>query len=208
MACPETRLGKGWESQFAVNHVGHFVLAAELMPLLKAAQGARVVALSSTAHKRSDIRWDDIHFRATPYEKWVAYGQSKTANALFAVGLDAREEKNGVRAYAVHPGGILTPLQRHLRKEEMVALGWIDEAGEIPAAALPFFKRPDQGAATTLWCATSARLAGLGGVYCEDCDIADIAGPETARYRGVAPHAVDRQSAERLWRETERMLAA
>jgi NAD(P)-dependent dehydrogenase (short-subunit alcohol dehydrogenase family) len=207
MASPETRVGKGWELQFATNHLGHFALTAALTPLLEKAAGARVVALSSSAHKRSDIRWDDIHFRATPYDKWVAYGQSKTANALFAVELDARLRSRGVGAFAVHPGGIMTPLQRHLQNEEMVALGWHDEKGEASEAAKLFFKTPEQGAATSVWCATSPRLDGLGGVYCEDCDIALPAGEKTGRYWGVMPHAVNAESAARLWRETEKMLA-
>lgn len=208
MACPETRLGKGWEAQFATNHLGHFYLTKELQPLLKSAGGARVVSLSSTAHKRSDVLWDDIHFAKTPYEKWVAYGQSKTANSLFAVGLDARGQKDGVRAFAVHPGGIMTPLQRHLQREEMIELGWIDEKGEIPPAAQPYFKTPEQGAATSVWCAMSPKLEGKGGLYCEDCDVARLADKDSPRYGNVAPWAVDPQSADRLWSETERMLAA
>lgn len=207
MACPEARIGKNWELQFATNHIGHFVLTAALLPLLRAANGARVVALSSTGHKITDIRWDDIHFRKGGYDKWVAYGQSKTANALFAVGLDDREKGNGVRAFAVHPGGIMTPLQRHLKKEEMVAAGWIDETGEIAAAAKPIFKTPEQGAATAVWCATATTLDGNGGLFCEDCDVAELAGENEPRYRTVKAYAVDHASAARLWRETEAMIA-
>jgi NAD(P)-dependent dehydrogenase (short-subunit alcohol dehydrogenase family) len=207
MACPETRIGRNWELQFATNHIGHFALTAALLSLLRAARGARVVALSSTGHKITDIRWDDIHFRNGGYEKWAAYGQSKTANALFAVGLDAREKANGVRAFAVHPGGIMTPLQRHLKKEEMVAAGWIDETGEVSAAAKPFFKTPEQGAATAVWCATARTLDGKGGLFCEDCDVAELAGANEPRHRTVKAYAVDSESAARLWRETERMIA-
>jgi NAD(P)-dependent dehydrogenase (short-subunit alcohol dehydrogenase family) len=207
MACPETRIGRDWELQFATNHIGHFALTAALTPLLRAAKGARVVALSSTGHKITDIRWDDIHFRKGGYDKWVAYGQSKTANALFAVALDAREKANGVRAFAVHPGGIMTPLQRHLQQEEMVKLGWIDESGEVSAAAKPFFKTPEQGAATTVWCATAAKLDGRGGLFCEDCDVAELAGANEPRHRTVKAYAVDPESSARLWRETERMIA-
>lgn len=207
MACPETRIGKNWESQLATNHFGHFALTMGLLPLLRAAKGARVVSLSSSGHKRTDILWDDPHFLKSPYDKWAAYGQSKTANALFAVGLDAREKSNGVRAFAVHPGGILTPLQRHLPKEEMIALGWIDETGDVSAAARPFFKSTSQGAATSLWCATSKQLDGLGGVYCEDCDVAELAGANEPRHRTVRAYAVSPEGAEKLWVLTERALA-
>lgn len=206
MACPETRIGRNWEGQFATNHFGHFALTRALLPLLRGAKGARVVSLTSSGHKRTDIRWEDPHFQATPYEKWTAYGQSKTANALFAVGLDAREKANGLRAFAVHPGGIMTPLQRHLQKEEMIALGWIDETGGVSEAARPFFKTTSQGAATSLWCATSARLDGLGGLYCEDCDVAEFAGENEPRHRTVRPYAVSSEGAERLWALTEKAL--
>ncbi len=208
MACPEARVGPGWELQFATNHLGHFALTATLLPLLRAANGARVVALSSSGHKITDIRWDDIHFTKGPYEKWAAYGQSKTANALFAVGLDARERANGIRAFAVHPGGIMTPLQRHLKKEEMIASGWIDESGEVSAAAKPFFKTAEQGAATAVWAATAASLDGKGGLYCEDCEVAELAGETEPRHRTVKAYAVNPESAARLWRVTETMLAA
>ena len=207
MACPETRTAKDWELQFATNHIGHFALTAALLPLLRAAGGARVVALSSTGHKISDIRWDDIHFRKGGYDKWVAYGQSKTANSLFAVGLDDREKGNGVRAFAVHPGGIMTPLQRHLQKEEMIALGWMDETGGVSERAKPFFKTPEQGAATAVWCATAKALDGKGGLFCEDCDVAELAGENEPRHRTVKGYAVDHASAARLWRETEAMIA-
>lgn len=200
MACPETRVGDGWEAQFATNHLGHFALVNRLWPLIAAAGaagGARVVSLSSTGHKRSPIRWDDVHFTSGDYEKWTAYGQAKTANALFAVQLDRLGESSGVRAFAVHPGGIMTPLQRHLTQEEMTAMGWIDSDGNPNEV----FKTPTQGATTTLWCATSSQLDGMGGVYCEDCDIANPTDPESpfARFLGVDPHAVDPAEAERLW---------
>jgi len=210
MACPETRIGQIWEAQFATNHLGHFVLTEGLTPLLKASgnkEGARVVSLSSTAHRRADIFWDDIHFSKGGYEKWNAYGQSKTANSLFAVELDRRLKSDGVRAFAVHPGGIMTPLQRHLEKEEMIALGWIDENGDVAEAARPFFKLPEAGAATSVWCATNSKLADIGGVYCEDCDVASLATPDSLRFFHVAPYAVDEAGAARLWEETEKMLA-
>ncbi|KQR82761.1 oxidoreductase [Arthrobacter sp. Leaf337] len=196
MASPERRVGRGWESQFATNHLGHFALTNLLWPALAAGQGARVVSLSSTGHKLSPIRFDDINFD-TGYDKWKAYGQAKTANSLFAVHLDFLGRDSGVRAFAVHPGGIMTELQRHLPREEMVAAGWMDQDGNVDAR----FKTPAQGAATTVWAATSPALQGMGGVYCEDCDIAEPTrtGSPEARIRGVEAHAVDPSDAARLW---------
>jgi NAD(P)-dependent dehydrogenase (short-subunit alcohol dehydrogenase family) len=196
MASPETRVGDGWESQFATNHLGHFVLTNLLWPALTADGGARVVALSSTGHKLSGIRFDDPQFTAG-YDKWQAYGQAKTANSLFAVQLDVLGAGHGVRAFAVHPGGIMTELQRHLPREEMITAGWMTEDGVVNAQ----FKSPEQGAATSVWAATSRLLDGKGGVYCEDCDIADPTEPgsASARVRGVNPHAIDPDAAARLW---------
>ncbi|MEU6405025.1 SDR family NAD(P)-dependent oxidoreductase [Streptomyces sp. NPDC046985] len=197
MACPETRVGPGWEAQFATNHLGHFALVNRLWPAIEPG-GARVVSVSSAGHRRSGIRWDDVQWERG-YDKWGAYGQAKTANVLFAVRLDELARDSGVRAFALHPGGILTPLQRHLPKEEMVRLGWIDEDGELrdPQA----FKTPEQGAATQVWAATSPQLDGLGGVYLEDCDIAEThPGDEgNATAAGVRPWAVDPDQAARLW---------
>ncbi|HEX7353571.1 MAG TPA: SDR family NAD(P)-dependent oxidoreductase [Mycobacteriales bacterium] len=197
MANPETRVGPGWESQLATNHLGHYALTGLLWPALSAGSGSRVVALSSTGHKLSGIRFDDPMFTATPYDKWQAYGQAKTANALFAVHLDARGQGAGVRAFAVHPGGIMTSLQRHLPREEMVAAGWMTEDGTVNER----FKSPEQGAATSVWAATSPQLDGMGGVYCEDCDIAAPTEPASpmARFRGVDAHAIDAEAAARLW---------
>ncbi|MFI7610754.1 SDR family NAD(P)-dependent oxidoreductase [Nonomuraea terrae] len=192
MACPETRVGPGWEAQFATNHLGHYALVNLLWPAIARGRG-RVVSVSSAGHRRTGIRWDDVHFEHD-YDKWVAYGQSKTANVLFAVHLDRLARDQGVRAFALHPGGILTPLQRHLAKEEMVAAGWIDEEGN---PVEPSFKTPEQGAATQVWAATSPQLAGMGGVYCEDCDIAEVT--SAAARSGVRDHAVDPEQAARLW---------
>jgi NAD(P)-dependent dehydrogenase (short-subunit alcohol dehydrogenase family) len=191
MACPETRVGPGWEAQFATNHLGHFALVNRLWPAI-AEGGGRVVSVSSSGHRRSDIRWDDLQFEQG-YDKWQAYGQAKTANVLFAVQLDALGKDAGVRAFALHPGGILTPLQRHLAKDEMVAAGWIDEDG---TPLNPTFKTPEQGAATQVWAATSPQLDGKGGVFCEDCDIAEISVDDAP---GVRPYATDPESAARLW---------
>src|SRR6185436_20606319 len=127
MACPETRIGPGWELQFATNHLGHFALTNRLWPALAAApSGARVVALSSRGHKRSPVRFDDLEFTRDPYEKWAAYGQAKTANVLFAVQLDRLGQDAGVRAFAVHPGGIITELIRHLDEADLKGLGIIE----------------------------------------------------------------------------------
>ncbi|GAA3540407.1 SDR family NAD(P)-dependent oxidoreductase [Kribbella ginsengisoli] len=193
MANPETRVGPGWESQFATNHLGHYALTNQLWPALAADGGARVVSLSSSGHRRSDIRWDDPQF-TQGYEKWAAYGQAKTANSLFAVQLDALGKDSGVRAFAVHPGGILTPLQRHLQREEMVGFGWIDEEGNLARPDL--FKTPEGGASTSVWAATSPQLDGQGGVFCEDCEVAELSTDDAP---GVRPYAVDPASAARLW---------
>ncbi|GAB5413834.1 MAG: SDR family NAD(P)-dependent oxidoreductase [Congregibacter sp.] len=197
MACPETRIGNGWECQFATNHLGHFALANRLYPALAKRPGTRVISLSSVGHKLSAIRWDDLMFDSDDYNKWLAYGQAKTANALFALGLDARAQNDGIRAFSVHPGGIMTPLQRHLPMEEMVAMGWIDEAGNTHAT----FKTPEQGASTTVWAATSPLLDGLGGLYCEDCEVASPTDKtsDMARFQGVNSHAVDPDEADKLW---------
>ncbi|MEU8774131.1 SDR family NAD(P)-dependent oxidoreductase [Streptomyces sp. NPDC048606] len=199
MACPETRVGPGWEAHFAVNHLGHFALVQHLLPALTAG-GARVVSVSSSGHFLSDIRWDDPHFRAG-YDRWRAYAQSKTANALFAVGLDGLAADRGVRAFAVHPGSILTPLQRHVPREEWSALGWVTARGE-PAEG---FKTPEQGAATAVWAATSPLLDGLGGVYCQDGDVAEPAAGDDMLIGGVKPWAVDPASASRLWELSARL---
>jgi NAD(P)-dependent dehydrogenase (short-subunit alcohol dehydrogenase family) len=185
MACPEARVGPGWESQFAINHLGHMAMTLGLLPALRRANGARVVALSSTAHIITDIHWDDIHFERTPYEKWQAYGQAKTADALFALGLDLRERDNGIRAFAVHPGGIFTPLQRHLPLEEMVAMGWKNPDGTIPEIVQMLFKTPAEGASTSVWAATAAKLDGMGGLYCENCDVAQLADENSQRWEHV-----------------------
>lgn len=200
MASPLARDARGYEGQFATNHLGHFQLTARLWPLLKANGHARVVVLSSIGHRLNGLDLDDPHFERRPYDKWLAYGQAKSANALFALQLDKIGKPHGVRAFAVHPGGIMTPLQRHLTNEEQVAMGWIDATGNVNER----FKTEEQGASTTVWAATSPLLEGAGGVYCENCDVAAPGTPED-RSGGVMPHVRDEALAERLWVESEAM---
>jgi NAD(P)-dependent dehydrogenase (short-subunit alcohol dehydrogenase family) len=201
MASPLMRDARGYEAQFATNHLGHFQLAARLWPALKAAGGARVVSLSSIGHRICPPDLDDPNFERTEYNKWMSYGRAKSANALFAIGLDKRGAPHGVRAFAVHPGGIMTDLQRYMPEEEKRAMGWIDEHGNVD----PRFKTPSQGAATSVWCATNAQLDGMGGVYCEDCDIATLVAPDHKAMTGVRPWAVDPDLADRLWTLSEKM---
>ena len=209
MACPETRIGNNWESQIAINHFGHFMLTKELMDMMADNDGARFVSLSSSAHSLTGMLWDDIHFLNSPYDKWMAYGQSKTASSLIAIEFDKLMKDKGVRGFSVHPGGIMTPLQRHLQKEEMVTLGWMKEDGSLSDLAKNFFKTTSQGAATTLWCASNPSLNNIGGVFCEDCDIAKIKSEvdeSMQRYFGVADWAVDVDEASKLWELTDKTL--
>ncbi|MBV8684161.1 MAG: SDR family NAD(P)-dependent oxidoreductase [Caulobacteraceae bacterium] len=202
MACPLSQTEDGLEMQIGTNHFGHFLLATLLAPALERAahsgRRSRVVALSSIGHRRSPVHFDDPFYRSRPYDKWEAYGQAKTANALFAVGFDARFAERGVNANAVHPGGIMTPLQRHLDREEMIAFGWIDEQGRVNER----FKTPEQGASTSVWAAVGAELEGVGGLYLEDCNQAEPFDPERPM-QGVMPYATDPASAERLWELSE-----
>ncbi|MDZ4689964.1 oxidoreductase [Terricaulis sp.] len=201
MASPLMRDARGYEAQFATNHLGHFQLTARLWPALAAANGARVVALSSIGHRISPPDLEDPNFERSEYNKWIAYGRAKSANALFAIGLDQRGGAHNVRAFAVHPGGIMTDLQRYMPEEEKRAMGWIDEHGAVNER----FKTPSQGAATSVWCATNAQLHGQGGVYCEDCDIAELVAPDSKDFSGVRPWAVDPALADKLWSLSERM---
>ncbi len=202
MACPLARDARGYESQFATNHLGHFQMTARIWRLLKAGgAGTRVVVLSSIGHARGGIDFDDIHFERRAYEKWAAYGQAKSANALFAVQLDAIGKPFGIRAFAVHPGGIKTPLQRHLTMDEQIAMGWYKPDGSL----IDLFKSVEAGAATSIWCAVSPLLEGEGGVYCEDCNITALWKEGMPAYSGVRPHAIDREIAARLWTSSEAM---
>ena len=201
MANPLTRDARGYESQFATNHLGHFQLTARLWPLLLKSGHARVVSVSSVGHQRGGPDLSDINFEHREYDKWTAYGQAKSANALFALELDRLGQDQGVRAFSLHPGGIATPLQRHLTRDEQIAMGWMDANGKLSDV----FKSPAQGAATSIWCAVSPLLEGMGGVYCEDCNIAALTGPDTPRYTGASLHIRDAALATALWAKSEEM---
>ncbi|TFH90271.1 SDR family NAD(P)-dependent oxidoreductase [Vibrio ouci] len=194
MATPEQRVGAGLEMQFATNHLGHYALVNLIWTNIN--PGARVVCVSSAGHHLSPIRWDDIQFE-NGYDKWLAYGQSKTANALFAYQLDKYGKEHGIRAYSLHPGKIFTPLQRHLSDEEMAQEGWIDSNGK---PIDPTFKSPEQGASTQVWVATSPLLEGLGGLYCEDCNIAGMASEYQEPFVGACSYALDADEASKLWK--------
>ena len=202
MACPQTYTHDDLEMQLGTNHFGHAALTLGLAPALekaaKTGKSARVVQLSSIGHRRSDINWDDPHYRTRAYDKWESYGQSKTANSLFAVGFNARFKDRGVTANAVMPGGIMTPLQRHLPREEMIAFGWMDEAGKINDR----FKTTEQGASTSVWAALAPELEGVGGLYLENCAQAAPASKDKPN-EGVWPWAINPESADRLWALTK-----
>ncbi len=202
MACPLAYTAQDLEMQIGTNHFGHFVLsvllARALMNAADEGRAARLVSLSSIGHRRAGITFDDIHFRNRPYDKWESYGQAKTANALFAVGFNERFADLGVNANSVMPGGIRTPLQRHMTMDEMRAMGWYDEQGNLN----PRFKSPEQGAATSVWAALAPELEGVGGLYLENCNQA-VPWTEANPFEGVQPHALDPESAERLWAVSE-----
>jgi NAD(P)-dependent dehydrogenase (short-subunit alcohol dehydrogenase family) len=198
MATPLMRTAQGFELQLGTNHLGHFVLTTALLPTLTS--GSRIVNLSSRGHLRSSMRWEDPHFRdETQYEKWTAYGQSKTANILFTVELENRLAPQGIHSYALHPGVIMTELSRHLSDDDMSAL-----ASRVPAGGLTL-KAVDAGAATTVYAATSKELEGRGGVYLEDCHVADVTPGDGSA--GYAPYAVDPDEAARLWTWSEEQTA-
>lgn len=214
MAVPDlTRDGRGNEMQFSTNHLGHFQLTLRLWPALQRANGARVISVSSMGHRFSDIVWDDINFERRPYDPWSAYGQSKTANVLFAVELDRRGRADGIRAFSLHPGGIVTGLAKHISTDRLKEMGNLDADGEPVVDPDRDMKSIPQGAATHVWCAVSPQLDGMGGVFCANSDITDVEGGEIAislegrdrRTSNVAPYAIDPVSAERLWHVSEDM---
>jgi NAD(P)-dependent dehydrogenase (short-subunit alcohol dehydrogenase family) len=200
MACPLSRTAQGFEMQLGTNHLGHFVLTTLLTDLLVAGAPARIVNVSSRGHLRGGIRWQDPHYAdESAYEKWRAYGQAKTANVLFTVGLEARLADKGVHSYALHPGVIMTELSRHLTEEDRAGLQSQMRPGGL------VLKTPEAGAATQVWAATSPELEGRGGLYLEDCQ---VAGPTPGDGSGgYALWAMDPDEAERLWLWSEQQVA-
>ncbi|UOE51382.1 SDR family NAD(P)-dependent oxidoreductase [Mucilaginibacter sp. SMC90] len=216
---PLTRDDRGYESQFATNHLGHFQLTAALWPAIQKTAGARIINVSSSGHYFSPVHFEDVNYNQRPYNKFEAYGQAKTANILFTIELDKRARKFGVRSYSLHPGLILdTNLGRYLTFDDYVALGAVDASGapnpETQAAMQRIQKTPEQGAATTVWCATSPQLRDLGGIYCEDVNVASY-DPEfyysgawqnnMFGLKGAAPFALQQDAAKKLWTLSEEL---
>lgn len=197
MACPLGRTKEGLDTQLGTNHLGHFVLTAHLIENVLAGAPARIVNLSSGGHRMSPMRFEDPFFEKEDYSKFVAYGQAKTANVLFSVELDRRYKDRGVRSVAVHPGAIHTELGRHMTADDFK-----DLLGGRPQAEPMKFKELEQGAATTVWAATTAELDDEGGVYCEDCGIAPVI-DQPGQSLGVMGWAVDPEAARRLWTLSE-----
>jgi len=204
MACPQSSTEDGFETQFGTNHLGHFVLINRIASLLK--PGGRLVNLSSAGHRFADVDLEDPNFAHTPYDEWQAYGRSKTANVLFAVEFDRRHRAAGVRATAVHPGGIRTELSRHLTPEATEKLIASITATQEAHGGVPFtYKSIPQGAATSVWAAIVAPADEIGGRYCEDCHVADIQDGEGIR-GGVRPYALDPERAKALWAKSEELV--
>ena len=202
MASPFLHTADGFELQFGTNHLGHFALTAELMPLIERGTAKRIVNLSSRGHHMAPIDLDDPNFTEREYDPWTSYGQSKTANILFTVGLEERFATKDIHAYAVHPGGIQTNLGRHMT-EEMVA----DLMERVTTSDTSFaWKTIPQGAATSCWAATAPELEGKGGLYCEDCHVAKI--DDESASGGVRSYALDPVAAERLWTLSEQLTGA
>jgi NAD(P)-dependent dehydrogenase (short-subunit alcohol dehydrogenase family) len=219
MWTPLQRDSRGYESQFSTNHLGHFQLTAKLFPALKKANGARVINISSSGHYFSPIHFEDINYINREYNKFEAYGQSKTANILFTIELDKKAQPFGVRVYTLHPGLILeTNLGRHLTFDDYVAMGAVNADGtpnpEADAASKKIQKTTEQGAATTVWAATSQLLQNIGGVYCENVEVAEFdanfynSGEWQSNMfglKGVAPFALDKEEAKKLWTLSEEL---
>lgn len=203
MACPRGRTADGFETQFGTNHLGHFVLINSIAALLRT--GSRVVSLSSAGHRFSDVDLDDPDFERTPYTEFGAYGRSKTANALFAVAFDQRHKARGVRAAAVHPGGIQTELGRHMTPEVIAQMLAMMQASPQAGGAPFVWKTIPQGAATSVWAGFVAPADEVGGRYCEDCHLAQTIDDPAVR-RGVQPYAIDPDRAEALWAKSEAMV--
>ena len=206
MASPMGRTADGFETQFGTNHLGHFQLTKELMPLLEKGSAQRIVNLSSRGHHFGKVDFDDPNYEHREYEKWGAYGQSKTANVLFAKGLEDRFGGKGIHAYAVHPGGIQTNLGRHMTEQDREwMMGRMKKLAEESKGDAPRgFKTIPQGAATAVWAATAGELEGKGGLYCEDCHVAEV--DDANPTGGVRSYALDRGDADRLWSLSENLV--
>jgi len=214
MWVPLRRDNRGIESQLATNYLGQFHLTARLWPALKRSGNARILSVSSYGHQMSDFNFEDPNFEQREYQTLLGYGQSKTACNLFATALDEKGKEFNIRAYSLHPGSVFgTDLGREEPIDLFIQMGTHDENGKIKPEVEAKLKTIPQGAATTIWCATSPALQNIGGVYCENCDIAEIDfgqiehrfdDPETIR--GVQPYSIDRDNAERLWTLSEQML--
>lgn len=208
MAAPLSRTADGFEMQFGTNHLGHFALTRELMPLLEQGTAQRIVNLSSRGHHLAEVDFDDPNYERREYEKWPAYGQSKTANVLFTRGLEDRFGGRGIHAIALHPGGIQTNLGRHMDEADMA---WIMDrikknAEQNAASGDQGWKTIPQGAATTVWAATAAELEGVGGRYAEDCHLAET--DDTDPNGGVRSYAIDSDKSDRLWTLSEELTGA
>ena len=202
MATPFEHTADGFERQFGTNHLGHFALTAELMPLIEAGTAKRIVNLSSRGHHMGPVHFDDPNFVHRPYDPWSSYGQSKTANVLFSVGIEARYAVMGIHAYAVHPGGIETNLGRHMTQAMREAL-----MARITSRDGGFaWKTIPQGAATSCWAATAPELEGKGGVYCEDCHVAEV--DDESASGGVRSYALNPSFADQLWKLSEELTGA
>jgi NAD(P)-dependent dehydrogenase (short-subunit alcohol dehydrogenase family) len=208
MATPFGHTEDGFETQFGTNHLGHFVLVNRIAPLLR--REGRLISLASAGHRFANVDLEDPNFERTPYDPWVAYGRSKTANILFAVAFDLRHRDRGIRAAAVHPGGIRTELSRHLDQAQLQAL--IDQMNKQSAAEgkQPFqYKTIPQGAATSVWAAVVASGEEIGGRYCENCHVAQIVSDDksvSVNSEGVRGYALDHKTAEALWRKSEELV--
>ncbi len=224
MGAPLARDSRGFEMHLATNHLGHFQLASQLWPALRSAKGARVVSVSSWGHRYASVDFDDPNFERREYQPYLGYGQSKTANVLFAVEMDRRGQDVGVRAFSLHPGSAYTPLAKHISADDLKTMGVLDSEGNAVVDPTKNLKSVEQGAATSVWAATSPQLDGMGGVYCENCDIAPlveteveaeadaesrartIAAKPAGEANGVLPEAVDADTAAKLWALSETLL--
>jgi NAD(P)-dependent dehydrogenase (short-subunit alcohol dehydrogenase family) len=203
MACPFGKTTDGFETQFGTNHLGHFVFVNRIASLLK--PDSRLVNLSSAGHRFSDVNLEDPNFDHTPYTEFGAYGRSKTANILFAVEFDRRHKGRSVRATAVHPGVIQTELGRHMTPQ--VRQSMMDAAAAAPPGGQPFtWKTIPQGAATSVWSGVVGDAEAVGGLYCEDCHVAEVVDGDAMTRGGVRPYALDPDRAKALWAKSEAMV--